>query len=138
MADRKGGPLRLRIPVGAGVFHQNARGNALFVATDVAKGFNMIEFVPGVQGGTAFSNRRFELPARFSFGKPHDIVATGSTAFPTAHNLAFSEGAFFVTHSGARSSRVSVLELDAAAGVLNVVSAFETGLNPFGISALSF
>ncbi len=261
----KGGQLMEKIPVGNGVFHQSARKDTLVVATDIQKGFNIIQATRGLSK-VHFINRRFELPARFASGKPHDIVgsdrfvyltvlgvqedgkkvdyvlqvdattlelkgarkfafelhlldlgsnfalveqesgliriidsatfkdlsvaqgpvgvhgvasgvtelngrsenvlyvtdidarpgetsviaytisdsgrlqkiAEGSTPLPTAHNIAVSSGALFVTHSGAQSKAVSVLELDASRGLLRTVRTFETGLNPFGIAGLEF
>lgn len=61
-----------------GIFHMSTFGNKLAVATDVEKGFNLIEFG---QNAEVISNRFFSLPSTITTGKPHDIIITDQFAF---------------------------------------------------------
>ncbi|RYZ73008.1 MAG: hypothetical protein EOP09_02445 [Proteobacteria bacterium] len=76
--DGMAGTVRQRVTVGKGVIHQFADRtlpNLLVVATDIEKGFTVVEYKRPPSSGGGFETRRFNLPQTFTSGKPHDIIA---------------------------------------------------------------
>lgn len=80
-SDPETGHERHRVHTSRGIFHQYSHPllpNLVVVATDIDKGFDLIEYKEG-----KFHRRSFHLPVRYADGKPHDIVHDGKSVFLT-------------------------------------------------------
>ncbi len=128
------------------IFSPNQGTNNVFVLDANDLSVDDIIAIPGAHGAiTTLDARRF-YTTNISGGGVNAVYAidtrTGalstqpvSTKFAAPHNLAVTPGGrrLYVTHSGATSDRVSVIEV-MSDGQLRTVSDVQVGLNPFGLA----
>lgn len=85
-------------PISKGAFHMSGHfGKAgrdrvesvIFVATDVDKGVDILARSHSTIGGAdpRETHQRFELPAEFQTGKPHDVIGDGKFVFLTVSGI---------------------------------------------------